>query len=112
MKYGDFVVRPNRYVLGGKVELDITTYNVNGDTFIPDYARLSIKEPDGTIITVSGGIGVSSPDLEETTASGYLYYLYRPRLRGWVEYETWVRDGSGREGTATHGFDVVDFVEN
>jgi hypothetical protein len=104
--------KPNVYVLGGKIEIDLTSYDVDGDTFIPDYARLSIKEPDGVIITVSGGVGVLSPDLTATAVSGYLYYYYRPRLKGWVEYESWVKDGSGREGTDTAGFDIIDNVTN
>lgn len=93
---------PNRYVLGGTPEIDVTTTDQNGITFVPVAMRLSIKQPDGVIITLSGG------DL--TIASGYMYYLYRPLTIGWYEYESWVRDGTGREDTATNGFDVYDRV--
>lgn len=90
------------YVLGGKPELDLTFTDMNGDTFLPLESRLSIKQPDGEIITVSGG------DLSST--SGYLYYMYRPPTIGWYEYEGWGKDGSGREVAQTNGFEVIDHV--
>lgn len=93
---------PNRYVLGGVPEVDIIPKDQDGIFFVPSELRLSIKQPDGNIITVSGA--------EVTTASGYLYYLYRPPTIGWYEYETWVADSSGREVVDTKGFDVIDNV--
>lgn len=94
--------KPNVYVLGGKPELILTPLDLDGNFFIPTEARLSIKEPDGTIFTVSGS------DL--TVGSGYLYYTFHPEQIGWYEYEGWVKDGTGREDTDTHGFDVTDRV--
>lgn len=64
----------NVYVLGATPELDLTVYDTNKVAFIPTESRLSIKQPDGQIVTYSGG------DLIE--ASGYLYTLYRPPIRG------------------------------
>lgn len=96
------MVRPNVYVLGGKPELIVTTTDLNGIAFVPSLLRLSIKQPDNTIITYSGG------DL--TVASGYMFIDFRPPTIGWYEYETWVRDSGGREDTATNGFEVIDRV--
>lgn len=93
---------PNVYVLGGKPRLKVTPVDLDGDFFVPTEARLSIKDPSGAIITISGG------DL--TLASGYLYYRYHPQEIGWYEYESWVRDGNGNEDTDTRGFEVVDRV--
>lgn len=106
-------MKPSVYVLGGKPEIDMTVYDINGDPFIPVYARLSIKAPGGTITTVSGGAGV--PTGEMSTGSGYLYYLYRPLTIGWYEYEQWGADGNwpnanAREGTDTSGFEIIDKV--
>lgn len=95
-------IKPNVYVLGGTPEIDVTPIDQDGLFFAPISMRLSIKQPDGAIITYSGS------DL--TTASGYYYVLYRPPTIGWYEYEGWVRDGAGREDTATNGFDVIDNV--
>lgn len=96
------MVRPNVYVLGGITEIDLTPTDLAGDFFIPSESRLSIKEPDGDIITVSGG--------DFITASGYLYYLYRPPTVGWFQYESWVKDSTGRETAQTNGFEVIDKV--
>lgn len=97
------MTRPNVYVLGGKPELDLLFLDENGVAFTPVEMRLSIKEPTGTIITVSGG------DL--TLASGGAYtYLYRPPVIGWYEYEGWGKDGLTREVAQTNGFEVVDRV--
>jgi len=96
------MVNPNVYVLGGKPELTITPLDQDDLFFIPSLLRLSIKEPDGDIITVSGG------DL--TLASGYYYYRYNPETVGWYEYEAWVRDAEGREIAETNGFEVIDRV--
>jgi hypothetical protein len=97
-----YLVKPNVYVLGGKVEIDMYPTDLSGTFFVPSRSRLSIKEPDGDIITVSGA------DL--TVASGYLYYLYRPPTIGWFEYESWVEDSTEREVAQTNGFEVIDRV--
>lgn len=94
--------RYNTYVLGGTPEIDLTAYDKNNNTFTPTEARLSIKQPDGAIVTYSGG------DL--TQGSGFLYLLYRPPVIGWYEYEGWVKDPNGREVSSTNGFDVIDRV--
>jgi hypothetical protein len=96
------VVAPNRYVLGGKPELYVTTVDLEGVTFIPSEIRLSVKEPSGIIITVSGA--------EMITASGYMSYFYKPPTAGWYATETWVKDSTGREDTAAGGFEVYDSV--
>ena len=96
------MVAPNVYVLGGKPEIVIETYDIAGALFIPSLVRLSIKQPDGVIVTLSGA--------ELSTGSGYLFYDYRPPTIGWYEYETWVRDPADREDTATNGFEVIDRV--
>ncbi len=80
------MTRPNRYVLGGVPEIDFVPKDQDGVFFVPGNIRLSIKAPTGDIFTVSGG------DL--TVASGYFYYLYRPEIVGWYEYETWIADST------------------
>lgn len=101
---------PNVYELGGKIEIDLTPYDTEGVPFIPTYARLTIEEPDGTMITYSGGFGVSGGEL--TTASGFLYTLYKAPQRGWYSYEQWAADSTGREGMFTGGFEVSDIIRN
>lgn len=96
----------NTYILGGTVELDLTVYDTDNHPFIPNEARVSVKDPTGIITTYSGGI--SGGDLVQ--ASGFLYNLYRPFVIGWYEYESWAKDGTGRETTATNGFEVTDRV--
>lgn len=96
------MTKPNVYILGGVPEIDIVTYDRENVIFIPDETRLSIKQPDGVIVTVSGD-GLQ-------TVSGYQFYLYRPPAIGWYEYEVWVKDFSGREDTETNGFEVTDRV--
>lgn len=96
------MVNPNVYILGGKPELAITPTDEDGEFFTPSLMRLSIKEPDGDIITLSGA------DL--TPASGFYYYRYNPETIGWYEYEGWVRDSAGREVASTNGFEVTDRV--
>jgi len=98
----------NTYVLGGTIELDVTVYDTNKQKFIPNEARISVKEPTGDIFTYSGGLNVTNPEL--LTASGYLYILYRPPIIGWFEYESWAKDGTGREPTSTNGFEIIDRV--
>lgn len=95
---------PNVYVLGAHPELRIETTDISGDLIIPLESRLSVKAPDGTIVTYSGG------DLTLSTTSGYLYLIYAPETIGWYEYEAWVKDGTGREDAATRGFEVIDRV--
>lgn len=98
------MVKPNVYVRGGRPEIVITTTDTDGNPFIPLEARLSVEEPDGTVITYSGG------DMFMGTASGYLYVDYRPPTRGWYQYDTWVKDGYGREDTDRNGFEVVEGI--
>lgn len=94
--------KPNEYVLGSIPELDLRFTTQANEPFTPLEVRLSVKRPDGDILTLSGG------DL--TAGSGYLYYLYNPPTIGWYEYEGWGRDGTGREVAATNGFEVIDRV--
>jgi hypothetical protein len=111
---------PHRYVLGGNQELDMAFKDLNGIYFVPNASRLSIKQPDGVIVTLSGGqlimasgyldIPDSNGRLISTYVSPYFYTLYRPPTTGWFEYESWVRDGTGREDTETAGFEVIDRV--
>lgn len=97
------VTIPEKYDLGGTVELDLTAYDTDNIAFIPTESRISIKEPIGTVITVSGGA--------LTTASGNMqFYIYRPPYTGWYQYEIWVKDNSGREVVKDRGFEVVDTV--
>lgn len=102
VKDEDFV--PNVYELGGTPELRLNFYDENGKEFIPIESRLSIEEPGGNIVTLSGG------DL--TTASGYLYYLYHPQVKGWYEYKGWGKDGTGREIAMAKGFEVSEHLLN
>lgn len=96
------LAKPNVYILGSKPRLKLVFETDGGDAFIPVESRLSIKQPDGEIITYSGG------DL--TQGSGYLYTLYRPPVIGWYEYEGWGLDGLGQEVAKTKGFEVTDRV--
>ena len=96
------MARPNVYILGSKPRLKLTFTDEDGDAFAPSESRLSIKQPDGVIITYSGG--------EMTQASGYMFVLYRPPVIGWYEYEGWGLDGLGQEVANTKGFDVIDRV--
>lgn len=98
----------NTYVLGSRPEIDMTFTDLNNQPFIPLYVRLSVKAPDGDILTVSGGLGLPSGDI--TSASGYLFYIYDPTLVGWFEYESWGADGTGREIAKTNGFEIIDRV--
>lgn len=92
----------HRYVLGGNEEIYFTPRDQNGIFFVPSEMRISIEDPQGVIFTVSGG-GI-------TVASGELTYLYKPVLKGWTQYEVWVKDGTGREKVETSGFEVYDKV--
>jgi len=95
------LVRPNEYVLGGNVDIISTPTDLQDAFFIPQESRVSIKEPSGTIITVSGD------DL--TVASGYLLYKYKPPTVGWYQYEVWHKEDTD-EVVKTLGFEVTDKV--
>lgn len=92
--------RPNSYILGSKPQLEMYPRDFEDNFFIPVEARLSVKQPDGVIYTVSGA--------ELVVGSGYLYTLYKPETTGWYEYEAWVLDGAGREAAETNGFEILD----
>lgn len=89
-------------MLGTKPKLKVSSTDTEGVTFVPSEIRLSIKNPDGTIVTYSGG--------DMTTASGYMFVIYNPLTTGWYQYEGWVKDGNGLEDVATRGFEVYDLV--
>lgn len=93
-------VKPHEYTLGSTPEIYFTPTDQNGDFFTPSEYRLSIKSPDGEILTFSGG--------ELPMASGYFYYIYKPETVGWYETEAWVKDSEGREKAVPDGFEVVD----
>jgi hypothetical protein len=97
---------PNTYILGASPEIDIEVYDSERQPLTPDRVRLSIESPDGSIVTVSGEA--------LSTASGYLYYIYKPLMRGFYVYEVWAADSSGHEGTSdpldTNGFEIIDIV--
>lgn len=93
---------PNVYVLGSKPRLKLTFLTDEGVPFDPTESRLSVKQPDGDIITYSGG--------DMLQASGYLYVTYRPPAIGWYEYEGWGKDGLDQEVAKTKGFEVIDRV--
>lgn len=96
------LTRPNEYVLGGNVEIDSTPTDLENNVyFVPQESRVSVKAPTGDITTVSGD-GL-------TLASGYLFYLYKPPVIGWYEYEVWHREDD-RELVRTKGFEVTDRV--
>ncbi len=101
MTHTDTEFNPNVYVLGGTPELRMEFDNSSGQPFTPILVRLSIKAPDGDIVTISGA------DLT-VSASGIYTYLYRPETIGWYEYEGWGRDSSDREIAETSGFEVID----
>ena len=95
--------KPNRYVLGTTPRLKVTPKDQDGIFFVPTLSRVSVKHPDGTIFTYSGG------DL--TTASGYMYLVFDFADRiGWYQWESWVKDGNGLEDAATRGFEIYDLV--
>jgi hypothetical protein len=96
------IAKPHRYTLGGTPEVYGTAEDQNGALFIPSESRISIKQPDGDIITYSGG--------DMIVASGYYGVLYRPPTTGWYATETWAKDGTGREDTDSGGFEVIDSV--
>lgn len=97
------MVKPNTYNLGSSPEIILAFEDTEDDPFIPVSVRLSIEEPTGAIVTVSGG------DMD-IIASGTLSYVYNPPVKGWYSYEGWGRDTSGREIAKTNGFEVVDTI--
>lgn len=98
-------VKPNVYVLGGTPEPYGIFKNKSGAGITPVEMRISVKQPDGVIYTVSGG-----DLLADTTTSGMFYFIYRPLTIGWYEYEAWGKDANNREIAQTNGFEVVDRV--
>lgn len=98
------MTKPNQYVLGGNQEIFFVPKDQDGAFFVPAASdiRLTIKEPTGTLWTVSGG--------DIYLASGYLGYIYHPQTIGWYQYEIWVKDPNGREKVETNGYDVYDKV--
>lgn len=102
------MAKPNEYVLGGTIELDLEVYDTDNHPFIPNEGRITVKDPTGLITTYSGGVNIPDGDLIQ--ASGYMYTLYRPPIIGWYEYESWAKDGTGREPTTTNGFEIIDRV--
>lgn len=96
------MTRPNEYVLGGTVQVRAKFTDDAGIGVTPIEMRISVKDPTGTITTVSGG-----DLLPSTSISGMFYFNYRPLL-GWTEYESWGKDGNGNEVAQTNGFEVVD----
>lgn len=97
----------NTYVLGSTPEIDMVVRDTDGVVFTPHLIRLSVTDPAGDILTVSGGLQLPG-ETSIVTASGYLAYVYTPTMRGWHEYEVWVRDGNGVESASVNGFEIVD----
>ena len=95
-------INPHVYVLGGAPEIRLEFFDLNEQPMVPIEYRLSVKSPQGDIVTVSGA--------EITTNSGYFSYIYHPNVIGWYEYEGWGIDGIGREIAQTNGFEVIDRV--
>jgi hypothetical protein len=97
------MTKPNEYILGGTIQVRAKFTDDAGIGVTPIEMRISVKEPTGTILTVSGeGLTPS------TTTSGMFYFMYRPPTTGWIEYESWGKDGNGNEVAQTNGFEVTD----
>lgn len=97
------MTKPNEYILGGTVAVRAKFTDDAGTGVTPIEMRISVKEPSGTILTVSGG------DLTPfATISGMFFFMYRPPTIGWYEYESWGKDGNGNEVVQTNGFEIVD----
>jgi hypothetical protein len=94
------VAKPNRYVLGSTPDLTLKYYDENNQLIVPLESRLTVKEPDGTIVTYSGIDMIQAPD--------HLYVIYRPPVIGHYEYEGWGKDGDGRETASTLSFEIYD----
>jgi hypothetical protein len=99
------LTKPNEYVLGGTIALRAKFTNDAGTGVTPSEARISVKEPSGTVLTISGGELTPS-----TTISGMSFYMYRPPTVGWFEYESWGKDGNGNEVVQTNGFEIIDRI--
>jgi hypothetical protein len=96
------MTRPKNYVLGSTPEIRLATTDTDGNSVSPTLARLTIDAPDGTTLTISGGV--------MTDNVTYLSYVYSPTVSGFFMYEAWVEDSSGNEASSQHGFYVVDRV--
>ena len=97
--------KPSTYDLGATPELYGIFKNRAGEGVIPTESRITVKQPDGTLYTVSG-----ADLIVDTVTSGLLYFVYTPTTRGWYEYEAWGKDGNDREVAQTRGFEIRDRV--
>jgi len=97
------VTKANEYILGGVEQIRAKFTNEAGVGVTPTEMRISIKDPLGEIVTVSGGFLTA-----HATISGMFYTLYRPPVTGWYEYESWGKDGNGNEIVQTNGFEIGD----
>lgn len=100
------MVKPHVYELGSSPELILAFTDTNDDSFFPSEVRLTIEQPDGVLFTVSGA------DLDVTTISGSMTYVYTPTMAGWYSVEGWGKDGADRQITKAHGFEVSNIIEN
>jgi hypothetical protein len=98
--------RPDELILGGTLDVRAKFTDPAGLGITPIESRISVKAPTGDIYTVSGGdlLPVTSP----TTISGMYYFVYRPEVIGWYEYESWGKDANGNERVETNGFEIKD----
>lgn len=94
------MAKPNVYSIGSAPEILLAFTDTEDDPFIPARVRLSIEEPDGNIVTVSG------EDMD-VIASGTLSYVYHPSQIGWYSYYGWGEDTSDREIAKENGFEIV-----
>lgn len=95
--------KPNVYEFGSYPEILLAFTDTEGIPFVPPIVSLSIREPDGVLITVSGS--------DMTVLSGSIMsYIYQPRLIGWHEYYGLGNDNAGREIVRTNGFEVITQV--
>jgi hypothetical protein len=93
----------NVYSLGGTEQIRAKFSDPGKNAVAPSEMRISIKDPLGQILTVSGA-GLTP----HQTISGMFYTMYRPLVVGWYEYESWGKDGNGNEVVQTNGFEVID----
>lgn len=97
------MARPTIYGLGSVPEIMMATHDDNGTVVVPTEARLTIQDPHGSQITVSGG--------QMTVDGDYLIYLYQGiTTSGFYQYEGWVKSASGKEDARTNGFQVIDRI--
>lgn len=90
-------------VLGGTIKVRAKFTNPEGIGITPIESRISVKAPTGDITTVSGDLLIP-----HTTISGMFYFVYRPPVIGWYEYESWGKDGNDNERVETSGFEITD----